>query len=161
MPEVVDWALAERIAVRATGREPLADSYLSESLAADFAEFTAQAEALVEAETGLVSLAGPATGQVTDRAGWVRANIASFRRLLAPVADRFGGRVAGPSAMVMRSVAALEVGMLLGWMSGRVLGQYDLLVAGDDPEEDEGEAGDPEHGDPAHGDVVYLSLIHI
>jgi uncharacterized protein (DUF2342 family) len=43
--------------------------------------------------------------------------------------------------MVMRTVAAAEVGTLLGWMSGRVLGQYDLLVAAD--------------GQGGEGDVVY------
>ncbi|MDZ7676550.1 MAG: zinc-dependent metalloprotease [Acidimicrobiales bacterium] len=129
MPDLVDWDLAERVAVRSARREPLADSYLAESLERDFDELTATAEELVEAETGLRSLVGPATGQVIDRPDWVRANIASFQRLLQPVADRFGSRVAGPQAAVMRRVAAVEVGMLLGWMSGRVLGQYDMLVA--------------------------------
>jgi coenzyme F420 biosynthesis associated uncharacterized protein len=39
-------------------------------------------------------------------------------------------------APVARRAAGAEVGALLGWMSGRVLGQYDLLVIEDeDPEE--------------------------
>jgi coenzyme F420 biosynthesis associated uncharacterized protein len=137
--ELVDWDLAERIAVRAAGREPLADSYHWDSLEPDFAELTALAEELVAAETGLHSLAGPAKGKVTDRAGWVRANIASFQRLLGPLTERMGKRVAGPSVPVMRAAAAAEVGLLLGWMSGRVLGQYDLLVAGGSDEDDQRE----------------------
>ena len=148
MVDLVDWDLAERIAVRAAGREPLADSYLADSLADDFEELTALAEELVEAETGLRSLAGPARGQVTDRAGWVQANIASFQRLLSPVTDKMSSRVAGPAAVVMRKAAAAEVGMLLGWMSGRVLGQYDLLMAS-------GDDGDGGAGDPGQGDTVY------
>ena len=130
MADLVDWQLAERIAVRAAGREPLADSYHWESLEPDFTELTALAEELVAAETGLHSLAGPARGKVTDRAGWVRANISSFQRLLAPLTDRMAPRVSGPTVPIMRVAAAAEVGLLLGWMSGRVLGQYDLLVAG-------------------------------
>lgn len=145
MPELVDWDLAERIAVRSARREPLADSYLADSLVPDFAELTTLAEELVEAETGLRSLAGPARAEVTDRAGWVRANVSSFQRLLQPITDRLGHRVGGPSATVMRSAAAFEVGMLLGWMSGRVLGQYDLLVA----------AGDDATSGPDDGGVVY------
>ena len=137
MADVVDWDLAERIAVRAAGNEPFADSYLADSLEPDFAELTATAEELVTAETGLRSLAGPARAVVTDRGGWVRANIASFQRLLGPVTDRLGKRVHGPSALVMRSASACEVGLLLGWMSGRVLGQYDLLVTADDDAEDQ------------------------
>ena len=137
MPELVDWDLAERIAVRSARREPLADSYLADSLVPDFAELTTLAEQLVEAETGLRSLAGPARAEVIDRADWVRANISSFRRLLSPVTERFANRVVGPSAAVMRGAAAFEIGMLLGWMSSRVLGQYDLLVAaGEDPDAD-------------------------
>lgn len=135
MADLVDWRLAERIAVRVAGREPLADSYLADSLQPDFAEATTLAEELVEAETGLRSVDGPARGRVIDRAGWVKANIASFQRILKPVTDRAESRVGGPSAVVMRSVAAAEVGALLGWMSGRVLGQYDLLVAADESPE--------------------------
>jgi coenzyme F420 biosynthesis associated uncharacterized protein len=128
--ELVDWDLAERIAVRAAGREPLADSYHWDSLEPDFTELTALAEELVAAETGLHSLAGPARGKVTDRAGWIHANISSFQRLLSPLTERMGSRVSGPTVPIMRTAAAAEVGLLLGWMSGRVLGQYDLLVAG-------------------------------
>jgi len=49
----VDWAFAERVAVRAAGREPFAQSYHYDSLQPDFDRLTAQAEGLVEAETGL------------------------------------------------------------------------------------------------------------
>ena len=44
--------------------------------------------------------------------------------------------MAGPSAVVSGQVAGAEVGAVLGWMSTRVLGQYDLLVLEDeDPDE--------------------------
>ena len=46
------------------------------------------AEERVAEATGLRSLAGPARARVTDRAGWVKANIASFQRLLRPITDR-------------------------------------------------------------------------
>ena len=105
MAELVDWDLAERIAVRFAGREPLADSYHWDSLEPDFAELTALAEDLVAAETGLRSTAGPAVGRVTDRAGWVRANISSFQRLLTPLTEKVGGRLVGPSVPVMRAAA--------------------------------------------------------
>ena len=83
----IGWDLAERVAIRVGGREPFADSYHSDSLIPDFDELTAEAEILVTRETGLVSAAGPARARVTDRAGWVRANLASFRRLLGPLTE--------------------------------------------------------------------------
>ena len=141
----VDWDLAERVAVRTARREPFADSYLADSLQDDFAEATAEAEELVAQATGLRSLAGPARARVTDRAGWVHANVASFQRLLQPVTARFGDTVGrGLAGDFTRKVAGAEVGMLLGWMSARVLGQYDLLVI-----------DDPELADPEDQDLVY------
>ena len=180
MNTLVDWELARRIAHRVADRRPLPPNYNHRSMERDFAAHTAVAEELVVAETGLVSLNGPARGKVTTRAGWIDANIKSFQRLLKPLADRLagdggeggggdkngsdarsgfgangssisgsGGSVAnssgsnsssangsGPntsnankfSARMMQKFAALEVGAMLGWMSTRVLGQYDLLV---------------------------------
>jgi coenzyme F420 biosynthesis associated uncharacterized protein len=144
----VAWDLAERVAVRVAKREPLEDSYLYARLEPDFEELTAQAEALVEAETGLRSLAGPARARVTDRQGWVTANIASFQRLLRPVTDRLGAALDAPSsvgpfqvnaslAKVSRNVAGTQVGLLLGWMSTRVLGQYDQLIIEEEHPEDQ------------------------
>lgn len=136
-PDAVSWELAQRVATAVAGREPFADSYHYASLQPDFDELTAEAEELVAAATGLRSLVGPARARVTDRAGWIRANIASFQRLLRPLTDRFAERVAAsPLAPVTRGIAGAELGTMLGWMSTRVLGQYDLLLVEDDrPEE--------------------------
>ena len=141
----VDWRLAERVAVRAAGREPFSASYLGHSLQADFDEATAQAEELVAATTGLRSLSGPARARVTDRAGWVHANVNSFQRLLRPLTEKLGDRLGrSPASGVTRRLAGAEVGLLLGWMSTRVLGQYDLLVI-----------EDPSEASPDDQDLVY------
>src|SRR6266568_1971776 len=108
MTEPVAWDLAERVAVRVAGREPFSESYHYASLQPDFDEFTAQAEDLVAAETGLRSLAGPARARVTDRSGWVKANVASFQRLIRPVTERLASSAAlasSPIAPFARRVA--------------------------------------------------------
>jgi coenzyme F420 biosynthesis associated uncharacterized protein len=134
----VDWDLARRIARRVSGDDPLARSYLGGSLHSDFARFTPEAEELVGLETGLVSAHGAARSRVIDRAGWIDANIASFRRLLSPVMGKLGdGESVGRLGSVAGRVAAVELGSVLGWMSRRVLGQYDLLLAEDDNPEDQ------------------------
>jgi coenzyme F420 biosynthesis associated uncharacterized protein len=135
----IAWDIAEKVAVRVAGREPFAASYHLDSLAPDFEELTSEAERLVSEATGLVSLAGPARARVVDRSDWVRANLRSFRRLLRPLTDRLGERVTGNAlgGKVTRAVTGAEVGALLGWMSTRVLGQYDLLVVEDDSAEDQ------------------------
>jgi coenzyme F420 biosynthesis associated uncharacterized protein len=141
----VAWDLAAKVAARVAGRDALSSSYLYGSLQPDFEELTALAEHLVGEATGLRPLAGPARAVVTDREGWVRANIASFRRLLRPVLTRLKerlaetesnpvGRLVGP---VGRMVTGAQLGTLLGWMSTRVLGQYDLLLMEDERPEDQ------------------------
>ncbi len=178
-PEV-DWDFARTVAGRIAGREPFADSYHHDSIEADFLELTTQAEELVAEETGLHSDAGRARARITDRMGWVDANLASFDRLLRPLlgkaeeaaaekaeaeangdgrprfADSTIGRALGPLADVVApvgsavgevfgqvgdavgpKVAGAEAGALLGWMSSRVLGQYDLLIIEDERPEDQ------------------------
>lgn len=131
VPEPVDWGLAERVARRIAGREPLATSYLGPSLSRDFTEVTVEAEAAVGELTGLRP-PSPAVAAVLDRGAWVGANVASMRRLLAPFSDRVGARIASsPVAPVGRRIAGAELGFLLGYVAQRVLGQYDLLVPDD------------------------------
>lgn len=133
----VDWGLAQKVAVRAAGRDPFADSYHYASLTSDFDELTARAEQQVAEATGLHSNAGAARARVTDREGWIRANIASFQRLLRPIVTRLEQHMNSPLAPVASRVAGVEIGVVLGWMSTRVLGQYDLLVIEDEHPEDQ------------------------
>ena len=141
----IAWDVAERVAVRVAGREPLSESYHAASLERDFQELTVEAERMVERHTGLRSLVGPARAKVTDRPGWIRANVASFQRLIRPFTDKLAEKMPPAPAMaaVTRTVAGAEVGALLGWMSTRVLGQYDMLII----------EGDEEPGDQ---DMVYF-----
>ncbi len=181
MSTEVDWDFARSVAEKIANRE---ESYehptVGTMLESDFAELTPQAEELVAAETGLVSQSGLAKAQVTDRMGWVEANLASFDRLLRPLLGRLseetdadaetqseasklldsitealgpwgdrlrptvdaigetvGGAVNGATSYIGPKVAGAEVGALLGWMSGRVLGQYDLLIIEDERPEDQ------------------------
>jgi coenzyme F420 biosynthesis associated uncharacterized protein len=137
----VDWDVAGRVARSIANRRPAMTDYERRAMAADFETLTADAERLVAEETGLTSLAGPARARVTDRAGWVDANVASFQRLLRPVTDRMAAALAsarGPRLPIQvgRALSGTQVGLLLGWMSGRVLGQYDqLIIEDEDPEE--------------------------
>jgi coenzyme F420 biosynthesis associated uncharacterized protein len=99
---------------------------------------TVEAEELVAAETGLRSDSGAARARVVDRPDWAKANVATFRRLLGPVLGRLGGgKFPSPLSPVLSKFAAAEMGVLLGWMSTRVLGQYDLLLTEDEDPDDQ------------------------
>jgi len=132
----IDWSVAERVAARIAGEEPFAASYHAHGMASEFEELTAIAQPRVEAETGFRSLAGPARARVVDRLDWVRANLASYQRMLRPLLSRLD-ELDGPAAAVSGKIAGAELGALLGWMSTRVLGQYDLLVLEEEDPEDQ------------------------
>lgn len=153
-PGLIDWHVAERVAGWVIARRPPDVTVDPSELSASFARATARAEELVAEHTGWRAPT-PARSVVTDRDGWARANVASFQRLLGPALVKFerkkeerraarrrrteaaslpswlvelpeplAGKVAGAS----RSVSGAQLGAVLGWMSTRVLGQYDLLI---------------------------------
>ena len=121
----VDWGLAEKVANQIANRAPFNDVSYLKGLNESFSGFTSTAEKLVETSTGLKSFSGEARAKVVDRSGWIRANFSSLKRLLKPVMAEDSEM---KKASISSRVAALEIGAVLGWMSTRVLGQYDLLV---------------------------------
>ena len=142
MSDPVSWEVAERVATWVGAGNPFAgpsasgslDPATKDQLERDFEEVTAEAESLVVEETGLRPASGSARARVVDRPAWVRTNLGSFRRLLGPVLEQLDTKtLPGPLGGATRAMAGAQLGTILGWMSTRVLGQYDLLLAeGDD-----------------------------
>ncbi len=130
-PSPIDWDRAERVAIAIASRRRSAGTQPPAVFRPVDLPPSEQIEDAIEAVTGLRPAYGTARIQFVDRSDWIRANIASFRALLAPLLDRWNESTAGFG----RQMAGAEVGALLGWMSTRVLGQYDLLV-GRAPEDD-------------------------
>jgi coenzyme F420 biosynthesis associated uncharacterized protein len=134
----VSWEVAQRVATWVGSRGSLfgppgvgtLDAATTAQLEADFSEATTRAEGLVVAATGLRPATGSAGALVVDRAGWVRANLSSFRRLLEPVLEQLQtSPLRGPLSGAAGQVTGAQLGLVLGWMATRVLGQYDLLLA--------------------------------
>jgi coenzyme F420 biosynthesis associated uncharacterized protein len=134
---LVDWGAVERIAVRRAQKAPGGLSAL-ELRAADSAYREAMArvvprlgEALGVALPGVVDRAS-----VVDRAGWIRANVGTFRSLISrmeqdlldQVVPEGGGFTRATMALANRWVTSQQLGFLLGFMGTRVLGQYDLAI---------------------------------
>jgi coenzyme F420 biosynthesis associated uncharacterized protein len=150
--EPIDWDLAARVARRVAERQP-GPAVDQTALKDSVAPLAARSEDLVEACTGLRSRAGPVRVEIVDRARWAITNVHSFRTLLTPFSQRVGDRLAGARSGaalgLTRRLAALELGSMLGYLSRRVLGQYDVLVAANPPAE-----RSPD--EPNSGDTVYL-----
>lgn len=125
--EMVDWDLAVTIGSRLAGEGPTVSR---EDAAAAVAELRADANTstgLVREFTGLDVPDGTAPVLVVDRPGWVQANADGFRTVLAPVVDKLTEKKppSGLALAVGAKVTAAEVGGLLGFLAGKVLGQFD------------------------------------
>jgi coenzyme F420 biosynthesis associated uncharacterized protein len=136
---MVDWAMAERVAAGALLLKPSPATYRSSALQGQFDDLTARAETLVSEATGLHSRHGSARAKVTDRPGWAAANVRSMQRLVGPALLELqrarGALLGGPSLVVGRTVAGTQLGLMLAYMATRVLGQYDLLINDETPED--------------------------
>jgi coenzyme F420 biosynthesis associated uncharacterized protein len=134
---LVDWAAVERLAIRRAERAPGRLTAI-ELRAAEGAYREAMArvvprlgEALGTSLPGVVERAA-----VVDRAGWIRANVGTFRTLISrlevdlldQVVPVGGGLTRATMALANRWVTSQQLGFLLGFMGTRVLGQYDLAI---------------------------------
>ncbi len=124
MGEPVDWDLALATGVRAAGRGPrIAPVEAAEAVAGLRAAASAAQDPVAQI-TGLDAGDAPAA-VVVDRPEWIKSNADSLRTVISPLADRMQP---GPLSAVSTRVNAIEVGVALGWMSGKVLGQYEVLM---------------------------------
>lgn len=128
---LIDWDAAARIAKRVAGAGPPLSSVERGRLGEDFAEIVPEAHRLVTEFTGLDSEARPRAWVMT-RGEWIDQNLRGFRRLIEPLAERIHVREDTLFAPIRRKTLAAQLGLLLGYLSKKVLGQYDLFLPPDD-----------------------------
>jgi coenzyme F420 biosynthesis associated uncharacterized protein len=122
---VIDWIVAEWIAAKLAGegRAP--------SPAIDLAPIAQDAEQRVVAYTGLEPAGPLPPPEGISRKEWVASNVASTRALMEPMLERITERLgpAKPAAGLWLGVTgSTEVGLLVGYLAQRVLGQYELVL---------------------------------
>lgn len=128
----IDWDTASSVAGRFSGEYPLAGTYHERRFALDAPSYVARASELVAQETGL-ALPGAPDVQVVSRADWVDTNVRAFTQLLAPLRDAIDEGETSSSSGIGSKIMGAELGAVLGFLSKRVLGQYELVLpSGDD-----------------------------
>jgi coenzyme F420 biosynthesis associated uncharacterized protein len=127
----VDWEMAAQVAKRFSGEYPLAGTYHEHRFALQAPEFVARASEMVSAETGLELPGTPVVG-VISRDEWIDTNVMSFGALLEPLEKKLA-ETDGVGSSIVAKITGAELGAVLGFMSKRVLGQYELVLpTGDD-----------------------------
>lgn len=128
--DLVDWGLAVTTARRLQRPGPAVSRDQARRTVSDLHEFAALAEGHVRDYTGLHAEGAHAPVLVVDRERWVEANTEAFRAVLAPLAEKVRDRRGdGAGKPVLGGVGSrltgIEVGGLLAFLSGKVLGQFD------------------------------------
>jgi coenzyme F420 biosynthesis associated uncharacterized protein len=131
---MIDWKLARQIAALTAGNETMPD------LGVDFAQLSRDAEGAVADYTNLHVSSLP-EGESISRKQWTEINLAGMEHMIGPVMDRaersltLGRRASELPDYLMpvlknasSAVLSAEVGVLLGYFSQRVLGQFELSL---------------------------------
>jgi len=131
--DMVDWDLAVRIGSRLAGDGPVVERADAAAIVSELREGAGRSTGLVREFTGLVAADHTAPVLVVDRAGWVQANADGFRLAIAPMVEKLSSKKAptGLSLAFGSRVTGAEVGGLLGFLAGKVLGQFDPFHAPD------------------------------
>lgn len=125
----VDWGLARTVARRVGGSGPTIGREGARQAVDELRAGAALAVDVVRDITGLHADAAPDAVRVVDRPRWVDSNVTSFATVLEPLTQRLRRETA--VGAVGSRVAGAEVGAALGFLSSRVLGQYELFTAPD------------------------------
>ncbi len=128
MNQMVDWDLAVRMGTRLAGEGPSVSRGEADAVVAELRAGAERATGLVRDHTGLEAGQGTAPVLVIGREGWVQANADGFAHVLAPLVARLTEKKGAPSgvtAAVGSRVTGTEVGVLLGFLGSKVLGQFD------------------------------------
>ena len=133
---MIDWDLAISTGVRWVRPGPQVSLAEARGVVSELHELAATVVEPVHRVTGMASTEEGGQVAVVDRPGWIRANIDGFRVVLDPLVEhlREQGRVPAPGSMVGSlgsRVTGMQAGLILAYLAGRVLGQYELFLPPD------------------------------
>ncbi|MDO8213711.1 zinc-dependent metalloprotease [Conexibacter sp. CPCC 206217] len=130
---MIDWPLVQRLASFVAGQPD------TKPLAADLGALSRESAEAVIAYTGLAPHAELPVAEAVERSEWIRANIASMSALLDPALRSVGRTVAKPARPFVQLGAGVvmtaEVGVMLGFLAQRVLGQYEIVLLDTTPDD--------------------------
>lgn len=127
--DFVDWDLAVSTAGALGKSGPSVTLREASEVVAELRKLADEATAHVEAYTGLSPVGSPSPVRVVDRRDWASVNVEGLRQVVAPLLARAtGAKTPGPFAEVVGSrLSAVQTGTVLAYLSGRVLGQYEVF----------------------------------
>ncbi len=138
---MIDWNLAVQTGTRLVRPGPQISHAEAREVVAELRDLSKIAHGHVREFTGMAIEDDPEPATVVDRPGWIRANVDGFRVVFEPLMDRMQSKRGagllgdGPGGAIVQAVGSrvtgVQVGVILSYMAGRVLGQYELFLPPD------------------------------
>jgi coenzyme F420 biosynthesis associated uncharacterized protein len=144
---MIDWQAAVNTGIRWARPGPQVSLSEARRTVAELRELAQQVAEPVQEVTGMISAEEVGRVAVVDRPGWIRANVDGFRVILEPLVEQLrarqngdsssgrsssfggsGGSGGGVFASVGSRFTGIQAGLILAYLSGRVLGQYELFL---------------------------------
>ncbi|MEU3018332.1 zinc-dependent metalloprotease [Nocardiopsis sp. NPDC007018] len=134
---MIDWDVAVNTGVRLVRPGPQVDLSDARQAVVQLRELSTVAAGHVRDFTGMNPLEPSGPAVIVDRPGWIRANVDGFRVVLEPVLEQMGadrlnnGPAGNLTSAVGSRITGVQLGAVLAYLAGRVLGQYELFLPPD------------------------------
>lgn len=138
--QLFDWDQVTAVALRTGAPGTPIDATTRREIEAAYGEVLREVAGPLAAYTGTGLNLATTEIQVLDRGDWIRANVANFRNLFEPLEQAWSEKpgekddgLPGITALARTAVSG-EMGILLGYLARRVLGQYDITLLSPEPD---------------------------
>jgi coenzyme F420 biosynthesis associated uncharacterized protein len=128
---IADWSTAVQIGKGVAGPGPEVAADERRGLRDDVVSAVADAERWTLEFTDLSYEGAPARAWVMGRGTWIRRNTVGLQRMMEPLATRLLEERPDRSSIARKALGG-QIGAILGYVSRRVLGQFDVFVPPDD-----------------------------
>ncbi len=131
---MIDWDLAVRVGSRLAGDGPQVSRATATAVVEELRAGAEKSTPLVREFTGLYAEERTAPVLVVDRPGWIQANADGFATVIAPIVAKLQEKKGPPSPMteaIGSRITGAELGLMLGFLGNKVLGQFDPFYQGD------------------------------
>jgi coenzyme F420 biosynthesis associated uncharacterized protein len=134
---MIDWDLAISTGTRWARPGPQVSLAEARRTVAELRDLAGAVQQPVYQVTGMSATHDGSLGRVAvvDRPGWIRANVDGFRVVLEPLVEQLKERSPGGNSRPAAAISAvgsrvtgIQTGLILAYLSGRVLGQYELFL---------------------------------
>src|SRR5205823_13452645 len=137
--QMIDWDVAISTGTRWARPGPQVSLAEARRTVSELRDLAGAVQQPVYEVTGMSASSDGSLGRVVvvDRPGWIRANVDGFRVVLEPLVEQLrerapGGSASGKAGGVMTAVGSrvtgIQAGLILAYLSSRVLGQYELFL---------------------------------